>query len=289
MTTPNDQTPGGEGTKAEAKAPEPEKKLEAAPEAKPEPKKEPETKKEPEAKVESKKLETAQLGEDDDEIPETAELIQLSKSALTKRLARHSKKELRDAFGTDDIAEIKSKLAKHDEYAAKAEEERRAQLTKEQKLQEDLEREKKRAEKAERELQSTVDRQAFAEYDQVAKGIFDKYFDDDPDTREFVESRLKKHVASLDDKDAPADPKKAEKVFDKWAKEYAEKHPKYAKKAPEEPKPEPKKIALNTGASPTKPEKGDPKAVTKTARPGQANTMSKAEYAAYKRQNGIAT
>lgn len=234
-----------------------------------------------------KKPEAAQLGEEDDDIPDNAELLQLSKSALTKRLQRHTKKELREHFGTDDPGEIKSKLEKFAEYEAKAEEERRKQLTREQQLQEDLEREKRRAEKAERDLQNTVDRQTFAEYDAVAKSVFDKYFDDDEDTRDFVAARLKKHVFAMDDKEAPSDPKKAEKVFDAWAKEYAKKHPKYAKKAPEPEKPEPKKIALNTGTAPTKPERGNPDVATKTPRPGQANSMSKAEYAEWKRRHGI--
>lgn len=233
-----------------------------------------------------------ELSGDGDEVPEGK--FKLTTAALNKRLARHSKKELRDHFGTDDPEEIKAKLAKFSEYEAKAEEERRKALSDKEKADEDLRKERERAEKAEAAYQRAIDAQTFSEYNATADKVFDKYFEADEDTREFVMSRLHKHVLALDEKDAPNDAKKAAKLFDKWAKEYAEKHPKYAIKAAvvEDETPDAKavkKITLSTGSNPDRPERGDPALTTKTPKPGQVNSMTKPEYAAYKRSQGLST
>lgn len=69
------------------------------------------------------------LGDDDDEIPEGASLLQLSRNALSKRLDRATKKQLKAQFGTDNVDEIKAKLQKAQEYERSQEEQRRAQLS----------------------------------------------------------------------------------------------------------------------------------------------------------------
>lgn len=74
---------------------------------------------------------------DDDEIPEGASLLQLSKSALGKRLDRATKKQLKDQFGTDNVEEIKKKLDAAAEYERTKEEQRRAQLTEVERYKED--------------------------------------------------------------------------------------------------------------------------------------------------------
>ncbi len=288
MTTPNAEagaagTPPADPTAPPAAAPK-------APEAPPAAKASEKVETKPDAKAEAKEKEDLrELSGDGDDVPEDGKLFKLSAAALTKRLARHSKKELREHFGTDDPEEIKAKLAKFGEYEKKAEEERRQALSDKEKSDEDLRKEKERADKAEAAYQRAIDAQTFSEYNATATKVFDKYFEADEDTREFVTSRLHKHLLSLDDKEAPADAKKAEKYFDKWAKDYAEKHPRYAIKVEEEKKDEKQKISLSTGANPNRPEKGDPNLVTKTAKPGQANSMTKTEYAAFKRSQGLSS
>jgi hypothetical protein len=199
-------------------------------------------------------------------------------------MARHSSRQLRDRFGTDDPDEIKLKLDKLAVYEAEAETRRQEGLTA-------AEKEKERADNAERErddartaLQRQVDSQTFTEFDGAARTAIGKYFEDDADTTDYAMDRLKKHVLALDD----ADLKEPAKVFDSWAKEYAEKHPKFAKSAPAPEKPKPKEIALDTGSKAQRPEKDDPKLATKTARPGQINSMNKVEYANHKKSLGLA-
>lgn len=286
----NESGKGGEGTNAGGETPpEPKVDPKANAGAAGEGKKPDEGKPAKKPEVETKgnegtptKKEPKQIGEDD-ELPEDSELVSMSKQALTKRLDRHTKKELRERFGTDDYAKIKADLDELAGFRAKREEERKASLTKEQKLQEERDAEKRRADEAEAKLARERDSQVFAEYDATAKEVFtDKVA---PKHVKRAMRELKEHILSLDDAEAPTEPKKAKKVFEKWMKDWLEENPEFAKPAAEEPK----KIKLSTGADPNaKREKGDPNLAHKTPKPGAVNSMSKAEYAQYKRERGLA-
>lgn len=81
------------------------------------------------------------VGEEGD-IPADAELIQLSKGALKSRLARATRSELKERFGTDNPDEIKAKLDKLATFEAQQEEQRLASLS-------ELEREREARVKAE--------------------------------------------------------------------------------------------------------------------------------------------
>ncbi len=231
----------------------------------------------PEGKPESAKDDAKAIDAEGD-IPTDANLLKLTPAALTKRLDRYSKKQLSEHFGTDDVEKIKSDLAELATARQEREEARRAALSKEEKLKEDLEREKKRAEKAEADHKRVLDAQAFSEYDRSAEVVLAKHVD--PELVDVAVIKLKKHVLGLDD-DELLEP---EKVFEQWAKDWTKKNPKYAR-ASEAPPP-PKK-PLTTGADPHRPEKAKVDLAQKTARPGQPNSMTRAEYAAYKRQHGL--
>jgi len=229
-------------------------------------------------KEEPEKPAVKEIGEDD-ELPEDEQLLQLSKRALTTRLNRHTKKELKERFGTDDYDDIKAKLDKLAAFEDQAEKARLKSLSDLERAKEETKAEKARADAAVAEHQKLLDRQAFSEYDGIGKAAIAKHFADDPDIVEFALDRLKKHVVGLDD----ADLEKPEKAFDAWAKDYVKKHPKYAKPAAEEVP----TIKLTNGATPQRPEKASPTEGSKTARPGAVNSMSKSEYAAFKKQRGL--
>jgi hypothetical protein len=228
---------------------------------------------------------------DEDEIPSDAQLLKLTPGALNKRLDRFSRAQLREHFGTDDVSKIKESLAEYQELKAKQEEERRAQLTKEQKLEEDLQKEKAEKLKAQAQAKKAEDQIVYAEYDRVASSVIEQYFD--PEVAEFAMTKLRAHVKDLDDDDVPQDAKGAKKFFDDWAKKYVEKNPRYAKPATEseEEKPAEKekpKVGIQTAARHLEPPKqAGLNLANKTARPGQPNSMSKAEFAARKRQLGL--
>ncbi len=215
---------------------------------------------------------------DEDEIPETASLVQLSKEALSKRLARHTKAQLREQFGTEDPAEIKAKLDKFAEYEAEKEAARVAALSAQEKLTEERDAAIKKAEEAEKKAQRAQDSVVFAEYDRDAVSVVGELVADKHVKRAIRE--LKEHVLGLED-DELAKPKK---VFESWVKDFVKENPEFARAAP----PEPKKIGLTNGADPNaRREKSDVDMATKTPKPGQPNSMTRGEFAAYKRQRGL--
>lgn len=288
----NEADKGGEGQNGAGGAPPDPKAGEGAPKGgeapkkpegekpKGEPAKKPEEGAGAKGGVEGSKKEPKQI-DADDEIPEDSELISMSKQALTKRLDRHTKKELRERFGTDDYAQIAKDLAELKTLREEKEQKRRAEMSENEKLKEDLAKEKKAREEAERKAQQTVDAQVFAEYDATAKEVFGDRVAPKHVKRAMRE--LKEYVLGLEENETPTDPKKAKKVFEKWTKEWLEENPEFAK-----PVEEPKKIPLNTGSNANaRREKSDPQLAHKTAKPGQVNSMSKAEYAQYKRERGL--
>lgn len=247
----------------------------------PEPKKEP-AKAAPPAPEPKKDPELTELSADSDEIPENDALFKLSKSALAKRLDRHTKKELRERFGTDDMSKISADLAELATLRAEKDEQRRKTLSNEQRLQEDIEREKKKAEELTEQLQAERDARVFEGYDQTTESALAAHID--PEAIELATAKFKKHVLSFDDDDVELkDPKKLAEDF---AKEYAKKNPKFAKDANA---PEPKKVPLTTGGGggAKRPDARNADLTARTPKPGQVNSMSKAEFAAYKRSKGL--
>ena len=274
---------GGEKPKEGAVTTPPEVKAKADPPAPPE--KKPDAKPEPkEAKGgdEGKKPEPKLLGKDDD-IPEDAELVQMSKAALSKRLARHTKKELRERFGTDDPDKIKSELEELKTLREERESKRRADMSEIERAKEDAAKEKKKREEAEAELQRERDTQIFTGFTRDAETALKDVIA--PKHLKRAMREMKEHIVGMDDDDPDLKPgKPLEKFFAKWAKDFVKENPEFAKEAPDEPR----KIALTTGSNPNvRKEKGDPSLTTKTPTPGKVNSMSRGEYAAYKRERGL--
>lgn len=219
----------------------------------------------------SKNLDTAskavRLQGDSDEIPEEAELFELSASALKKRLSRHTAKELKAAFGTSDLGDIKKRLDKA-ALLEKADEERaRAEMTEKQKLEADLKASRQReADANRRALRVQEDRIVEKEENRITK-IAEKYVDTDPDVVEVIFKRLGKFLRSeFTDEQLKKLP---DAKIEKWFKEYATEHPKHAREhkggddtaaaaSGASDKPAPKKVPLNNGAQTgDRPGKGD--------------------------------
>lgn len=183
---------------------------------------------------------------DDGDEPDEKELYQLSGAALKKRLGRYAKSQLKEHFGTSDPDEIKKKLDKLTKLEAKAEEERLAKLSEDEKNKELLAKERQRAEAAERRAQEAEDRQVVATQDRRVTNFASKFIDEDlvEDATErfakFVMKLSPKQVAKLDDGDIQA-----------WFENLAKEKPKFAKGAPaaaartEEKKPAERKSITN--------------------------------------------
>ena len=223
------------------------------------------------------------LSADDDDLPEDDELVQLSPKALKARLARASKAQLKDAFGTDDLEEIKTKLAQADEYTKKKEEERQKTLTKEQKLKEERDAAIKEASDYKTKFEAAQVERVVEKQDMRMTRIAEKHLDPD-----YVESEFPRLAAALLKAAEEGDKKLAkneEAWIDNWFKERVAEKPKLGKnfgKSDEggEGAPPAKTVTLNNGAQDTRPN-GAPRGANsggvKTAKPGQPNSMSDKE------------
>jgi hypothetical protein len=213
--------------------------------------------------------------DDEEEIPETAELLELSAKALNSRLARHTKKQLRENFGTDDIVEIKAKISRLQELEDKEEERRRADLSEKEKLEEDLKKERGRAETAERKHQEAIEQRMVDQEDSRIKDIAGEYIKAkhykhvSRDLAEFLLGEYsEKELANVKDT-----------TIRKWFKDYLEENPEFAKAdaaaAPVA------KVPLDNGANVKRPDSAPTsgQASSKTARPGQPNSYTKQELA----------
>jgi hypothetical protein len=224
------------------------------------------------------------LGENDDEIPPDADLLQLSRSAFKSRLERFSKKELRAHFGSDNIDEIKGKLAKFSEYETKAEEERRKTLSEQDRLKEDIDKATKRAEAAEQRAQQLEETHQFEQEETKMSRLAERFID--PDYIDAELSAFAKHLRKTYTKEQAE--KLTEKDFEEYWTKRVEAKPKLAKDYEEKIKkaagdgktPEtPPKPPLTNGAAPNKPGSAAPSggAQPKTYSPSGPNAMSTAE------------
>lgn len=281
--------PGGEPPKAEAKtppAPEPAKpapaQLQNGEQAKP-----------------ADRVPTRKLLGDEDDIPDDADLIEMSPRKLKARLERHTKKQLRDRFGSDDPDAIKARLDKLAQFEEDQEKQRQAQLTETEKMKEQLAAAEKRAVDAEARVQKAHLQRVVEHEDRRAQRILAKYVDED-DVDDVV-PKLARFVNGLTDAEL-ANP---DKVIEDWAKDFIEKKPKFAKasikeerervakaeadKAAKEAEAAKSKVKvpLSTGPAGGKPGQQVDTGGPKTAAPGRPNSMTDAEWRDYKRQSGI--
>lgn len=135
---------------------------------------------------------TKMLSGDDDEIPEDDASFTLSRAALMKRLKRHSAKELKQLFGTDDVDQIKKDYEDLQKLRAREEEERQAKLTADEKHREEVEKLRKEKEQA-------IARTEYIEFRAAAKqgkaevhGLLSQYVN--KDFAEAAEAKIVAHI-----------------------------------------------------------------------------------------------
>ncbi len=215
---------------------------------------------------------------DDDEIPEGEDLLQMSPRALNARIARASRKALKDAFGTDDVDSIKKMIDKAQKAAAKEEEERKKSLTEAERLKEERDAAIRERDEARTQLTAAERGRIVERQDSRITRIAEKYLDPD-----YIESEMPRLAADLRKAFKEKDPKllKDEGAWlEKWFEKRVAAKPKlgkdYDSKREETTQPDPKKVALNNGARTDDRHTAD-KSVSgaqKTAAPGKPNSMS---------------
>lgn len=243
----------------------------------------------------------AALGADDDDIPEEAELLELSKTALTKRLNRHTKAQLKKAFGTDDIEKIAKDLGDYQKLKSDKEKERQAELS-------EVERERERANKAEARAKDLEERvrgertqRRYERYDTRLSRVAESLID--PDYVDAELSRFARHLTDAFDKrqlrrmtaEQTADELKkffGQRLKDKpkIAKDYEERRrEEIATELKKEARGERKSQAVTNGADHGKKpsQVGNGNGEQKTFAPGKPNSMSDNEARAEMKRLGI--
>lgn len=237
------------------------------------------------------------IRDDEEEIPDDATLIEMSSRQLTSRLNRHSKRQLKEQFGTDDVDAIKAKLARAAELEEKEEGRRRDQLSKEAKLEEDVKKEREARTAAEARLDAISNERIVEREEGRITRIAEKYVDSD-----VVEGYFKAYAKHLN---ATYSKKQLETLKDseleKWWRELAEKKPKIARdydpekvkadakaaKEKDEKRDEKKKVPLNNGLKEERPSaRAAGGSEEKTMKPGQSNSMTTQESKAQAAKEG---
>jgi hypothetical protein len=222
------------------------------------------------------------LGEDGD-IPDNADLIQLPKAALAKRLERHTRKELKDRFGTDNPDEIKVRLDKLAEYERTAEEQRLAGLSEADRLKEQVAKERQRGDQYKQKYQATVEQHVFAREQGRIESIAGQHID--PQFMEYTLQGLARHLqATYSERELKELPD--EKIVEYFQKQ-VQANPKLARDFAA-PTPAPRVAPLTNGvkdaARPAPPPGQTP--TEKNFSPSAQNAMSRDEARAEARRQG---
>lgn len=217
--------------------------------------------------------------DDDDENDSTSQangMVQMPMASFTRRLQREAKKTLRELFGTDNRAEILEMKKSLDKYRTEEEEQRKKNLAEIERIREEAAADKRAREEAE-ERASSLEQERMAErYDESVKSIATEYIKPKfyrhaaEDLRDFLREEYEDNLDAVN-----------KKVIADFFREYAEENPEFAL--------EQRSVPISNGASanrPTAPVSGNMQ--SKTARPGQPNSMSNAEYRALLRERGLA-
>jgi len=294
---------GAEGAKGtEAKPPKEEAvaKPEAKGDAKPEAKGEKTAGKSKSEEVQAT-AKRYKLEDDDDEIPEDADLLDLTPRGLKNRLTRAKNSVLKERFGTTDVDSIVAKLKKLEEFEEKEAKAKKEKMDKEERLAAEKAEAEDRAAKAEARAKAVEEERAVEKEGTRLKGLCEDQIK--PKYWRHVKADLAEWILNGEDGE-PRSPKEIRALKDKdikkWLGNYLKDNPEFsagaaadAAKAAKEEKD--KKKGLNTGADNDDEKTGtdgdtDPSvdpATGKTLKPGRPNSMTKAEAQAFLRKKGI--
>lgn len=243
---------------------------------------------------------TRKLIGDEEDIPADVDLLEMSARGLKSRLQRHTKKELKDRFGTDDPDAIKSQLDELAQYKAREEEQRLAQMN-------ELERERELRAKAEARATAAETRAAQVQENQVVERTdrrIMRYAAEylDPDYLDVELPKLARHIANLSEDELRDPDAMLTGYFEQRVKDKPKIGKAYGAAPPEPPAegaapaagappaaPPTKIVPFSNGANAAPPAQlpSSGEVLQKTAAPGKPNSMTDAEYRQFKTQQGI--
>ena len=238
------------------------------------------------------------LSADDDTIPDDADMFEISKSALKKRLDRAKRSDLMKTFGTDNVEDILAWKQQAEDAAKREEEQRLAQMT-------DAERYRAQYEKAyndsmhwKTEFERLQESYAVREQDQQMTNVASKYVH--PKLMNSLMFEFATHLQNADDEVIGENPAA---YAENWFKNYVAENPEFGvPKTPAAPEaqqfqpqiqqvaPAPKQVQvpISNGAVGGKPQNAMPtgQMTQKTLAPNQPNSMSADEAKRWMRSHG---
>lgn len=218
-----------------------------------------------------------------------------SLTARLERARRTERERVLKELGISDPADAKAKLAAFEELKAKQDQANREKMSREEQLQADLEREREARKDLETKLKEEATSRVYDKQEQLVLDIARKHIDATKPKlaaarmgfAEYVEELPKSQVARLTERD-----------IDRWFAKFARENPDFAPKQPAPAAPPStvrKPISTTTPAARSKPAPAPAPTNTdptvnpqgKTFKPGQANSMSKAEVSAELKRRGM--
>lgn len=235
--------------------------------------------------VAAKPADASKAADDDEDepTPDDKGNVTIPFSQFLKRVGRMTRRELRKHFGTDKLEDVVAERKELETLRTERDEQKRKEMSEKQKLEDDLKKERDKVAAATARADEAEVRIIVKEQDRTLRDLAVDYVskEDADDLLDRFAREVRRHP----------DEYKSTKAVKAWFAEFVEKHPKWAKEAAADDKTveakkaaakkeEPAKVPLNNGAKtnarPAAPASGGTNG-EKTARPGQTNSMSKAE------------
>lgn len=256
------------------------------------------------AQIPTERVPTRKLIESDDgDIPDDADVLEFRPKTFKSRLDRHANSVMAKRLSEHGVAsmdEVAEKLAKLKEIEAREEEQRLAQLSEVERMREENEKLLRERDEALTRHQRYVLEQETRQVDQEVREIAARYIT--PKFAKLVSRELQDHLQGVSEAVYGDDPTA---YVAKWFAEYAERNPELAAKAvadadeaaaasSEQAKANRQRVLITpigngghiatpvNGSAQPPPNPGG----TRTAAPGQANSMTDQEWREFKKQQG---
>jgi hypothetical protein len=213
------------------------------------------------------------LGGDSDEIPEDGELFELSPKALSARLARHSRKELKSLFGTDNVDEIKKEMEELKTLRDEREKARQEKLSADERAKEEIAKLRAEKDAAEARSERVQMRAAYKEGKSIVTGVLSTLVD--PEFHDALTPKIQRYI--LKNPEEFKTIRSGKTALRSFIKDYLADHPKRALGHQSEPERRP----LSNGAR-AEPPTGSPAPAQKSVK-----EMNRQEYKQFMASKGI--
>lgn len=249
------------------------------------------------------------LDGDGSDLPEDAEIYEISRSNFKKRLQRATTAQLKNAFGTDNIEEVLAWKTQNEEFKKREEEAKLAQMTEADRYKTLHEKSEQQASYWKTQYEQLQEQYQTREQDRQVMGIVARHVKSK--CLDYVSQELAKHLQTLEEDDM-RDP---QAYIDQWTSAFVKENPEFgvqqAAPAATPPAPQgnvqqiqvpgqpqahangtngaPRQVPFTNGPQAGRPQNAVPAGSlsNKTAAPGLPNSMTDDEWKRYKRDHGF--